>query len=791
VTFPLDLEINPPLAIVPSTMTTPGIAGLTAQFSAIGGRPPLSFRKLQGAGSIDAATGIYTTAAFGTAQIEVLDAGGSSAVATVRSQRGWANGPVLALAVDAPSHTLFFGGQFDRSNYFSAPMVAAIQLGNGASDLTVDFQSGFDGPVTAIAADDTALYVGGDFRYYRGQSAPRLAKIDLATGELDTNFNQLLGFDGSEVNYLAVAGNHLYLGTATGYAVTYRGDSVAGALLVISADDGSLISAELPTLGNDCEIEDLVPTSDGAVAVYENTGTQFVVRYIGDTLAWSQPLAAQPSAVSVTPTQVTVATNLGLAVFDAATGAPGPTASVSTFAPKAMAQAGGTLYVASGSASQLLAFDATTLIPINNAFTAHAGFNGAVKSLQAVANGIIALNLADGAPSTRIVTGAGFGVADVTNAAAPLSVNALAVSGQRLFAGGQFALYQGVVTRNLGRFDTQAHAIDAAFAAAAWVGSGTDSASAVRALQTDGTGVYVGGGFTSFGAGSKAAAAKRLVRIDATGALDASFLPAGQGFDNGQVNALAWLNDYNALSVGGTMTSFRGAADFQYFAALATPANLYTPPGTHFSTIRYKFTGPINALTTDGAVTTAGGSFTSFMYCVPSCTTVTSTDLVQLDINYPSFGNVVMSTNGSVAAVAQSTNNYAAVGLMSNELDMLGADRSPVTPAAGLAPAFAGTPTSAAFANLDRYLFVGGVSTAGTVAVFGLARLESTASSSGFYPAFVTSDKFNANLQYGGAVQAITSSNGQLYVAGTLSDSNGNSVGSVLILDAETGVTLE
>ena len=88
-----------PLTISPATVTVPMSGALT--FTATGGKPPYSFARVSGTGSIDAGTGLYTAPpTAGSETVRVTDSKGrrSDAAITVTTSGG-----VLAISPDAVS----------------------------------------------------------------------------------------------------------------------------------------------------------------------------------------------------------------------------------------------------------------------------------------------------------------------------------------------------------------------------------------------------------------------------------------------------------------------------------------------------------------------------------------------------------------------------------------------------------------------------------------------------------------------------------------------------------------
>ena len=97
-----------------------------------------------------------------------------------------ADGPVYALVLSADGTKLYVGGDFDRIGGTAAPKVARIDVATGKVDPT--FRPGVTGRVKALALAGDRLYVGGSFDAVGGTAGleprPKLAALDAATGDL-------------------------------------------------------------------------------------------------------------------------------------------------------------------------------------------------------------------------------------------------------------------------------------------------------------------------------------------------------------------------------------------------------------------------------------------------------------------------------------------------------------------------------------------------------------------------------------------------------------------------------
>src|SRR5262249_27685112 len=101
------------------------------------------------------------------------------------------NNSVLALAVSGSS--LYIGGSFTTYRSTTVNRVAKVDIATGALDTIFSpaTNPGFDNNVEALAVGGTSVYAGGTFSRYRNVtgSATRLAKLDLTTGVQDTTFS--------------------------------------------------------------------------------------------------------------------------------------------------------------------------------------------------------------------------------------------------------------------------------------------------------------------------------------------------------------------------------------------------------------------------------------------------------------------------------------------------------------------------------------------------------------------------------------------------------------------------
>jgi hypothetical protein len=108
----------------------------------------------------------------------------------------------IAYTVAEAGDQIVVGGRFqtvengNRTVQYTRRNVFALNATTGA--VNPDFAPNVDGDVWGAWSDGTSVYIGGGFRNVNGVSRPALAKLSLATGELDPNFQPT--FTGARVS---------------------------------------------------------------------------------------------------------------------------------------------------------------------------------------------------------------------------------------------------------------------------------------------------------------------------------------------------------------------------------------------------------------------------------------------------------------------------------------------------------------------------------------------------------------------------------------------------------------
>lgn len=150
------------------------------------------------------------------------------------------NGNVNSLLIVGGS--LYVGGAFTTYNGSTRQRILKLNKITGALDGTFNSASGFDGSVTCLAHDGTAIYAGGSFTTYNATGRQRVAKLDQSTATLDGSFNSASGANGT-VNCILIYSGGLYIGgTFNTYAATAR-QGVAKINLTTAGLDGTFNSA--------------------------------------------------------------------------------------------------------------------------------------------------------------------------------------------------------------------------------------------------------------------------------------------------------------------------------------------------------------------------------------------------------------------------------------------------------------------------------------------------------------------------------------------------------------------
>jgi beta-propeller uncharacterized protein DUF5122 len=383
--------------------------------------------------------------------------------------------------------SLYVTGNFQLTGAGAALNLAKLDATTGAIDTTFTKSVGVSHTGLSLARIGTTVFAGGKFVAYRGTPASNLAKLDIATGVADAAFTNG-GTDG-RINALALNNNALFLG---GEFTHYNGASAQRVAKINATTAGVDTGFTRPDAGTDGPVRHIATEGSrlfitGEFVLYRGTvtyglaklslangeldpnyvsgfGTNFVgpIELHGPWLYTSAPttsygslhnpvfdrIDAQTGALDVNFPGVPAATQFNLAVtFQGNTGY----ASFLRFTP-----AGG------NPVSSVVKFDGNTGTVDTNFIAAYDQVFTPIMALRAVGTSVYL-------------------------AATPVQ-----------FASDGYGYF-------LGKLDATTGALDTAFAQPSATTNGT-----IRALESTGTDLWVGGEFTRY----RGAPAYYFVRVD-------------------------------------------------------------------------------------------------------------------------------------------------------------------------------------------------------------------------------------------------------------------------------------
>ena len=203
-----------------------------------------------------------------------------------------ADAAVEALAV-GPDSTVYLGGAFTAVGGQSATRLAAVDV---TGQRVTGWSASANNTVLDLYVAGSALFVGGVFGAVNGVSRPKLARLDATTGSLVRTFNARVS--GGRVVTLepSADGRSLLLGGAFTTVGGQPRSFVAGV-----APDTGAVTAWAPSSGCDtCYLWDLATTSDTVYAAVGGPGGR-VVSWDGTSGArrWSKSGDGNVQAVDV------------------------------------------------------------------------------------------------------------------------------------------------------------------------------------------------------------------------------------------------------------------------------------------------------------------------------------------------------------------------------------------------------------------------------------------------------------------------------------------------------------
>jgi len=578
---------------------------------------------------------------------------------------GFLDGTVTAVV--ASGNSIYVGGNFNLYNGRSVGKLAKIDAATCVLDETFTAGGGF-GPeagfsVTSLAVSGDNLFVGGNFVSYRGTAANAVVKINATTGALDPQFSVGSGSDAAGVSTVVVAGGSVYVGAGfshiNGVAATYLAkldintgavdsnfngpsSSNGGAVLALAASGSDLyVAGTFQNYGGVATSFAKVNSATGAVdAAFTRNVAQYTnVRTIlaaGDSIYVGRAAYDHTTQLA----KLNSATGVTDAVFTKQMGF--------NYGVDALALAGSALYVGGDFTSYmgvpanfLAKIDATTG-DLDTAFTHATGANNRVSALAATASALVAGGAVTTYGGEQIANLAKFTVStgqlDASFSGLPqpgASVGALVLNGDSLYVGGNFTEYQGTRVGYLAKVDASSGLIDTTFARAG------GAPSFLNALLLHQGSLYAGGGDerSNFG---------YVMKVDL---VDGTSDPAFAGLTDGPVRALAASGP--ALCVGGQFQTYAGSTAGnlakvdastglvdQAFTQGSGAASSF-PPGVGASAII------VDALLASGSALYVGGNFNTYRG-------VSTSGLIKVDTLSGTLDAAFGSQQGPPEVVAES-----------------------------------------------------------------------------------------------------------------------------------------
>ena len=470
---------------------------------------------------------------------------------TPREETWVTNGSVNAI-VCTPD-TVYIGGNF---TYVGPPTGYGVPLDAGTGQ-PAEVYPKVNGTVSACVPDGSGgWYIGGAFTQVGSVGRNNIAHI-LSEGSVDSNWNPSAD---NTVNALALSGTTVYAGGQ----FAKIGEQTRNGIAALDATTGFATPWNPNATGGTVLALTTTETTVFAGGQFTSIGGQSRNRIAALDMTTALATAWNPNANGAVNTLVVL----------------GPTV-----------YAGGSFTNIGGLArNDIAALDATT--GLASAWNPNA--NGAVNILAASGTTVYA---GGGFTSIGGLTRKGIAALDATTGAATAwmpvdslgsaTVQALAVSGTKVYAGGSFSVIGGEDRNNIVALD--------ATSGYAWPWDPNADA-AVKVLAVSGTTVYAGGSFPSIGGKTRHA----IAALDANTGAATDWNPDAYG---GNVSALAVSG--SRVYVGGSFISIGGSSGDRYLAALDTATGLATWDWTP-SVNNY-----VNALAVSGTTVYIGGQFTT------------------------------------------------------------------------------------------------------------------------------------------------------------------------------------
>lgn len=540
------------------------------RFTVIGGQPRLSIAALNAAdGSATPTFNPTVTGSLGTGVVDALAIGGSTLYVggSFNSIGGQPRNNIAALSLGVPidgvvvpgfnpspsrgtcaacgsvaalavsGSTVYAGGMFDSIGGQRRTFLAGL---NAADGTATAFNPSPNGNIVALAVSGSTVYAAGGFRSVDG-SASIGGQVRNYAAAVDAGDGTVTGFDPNPngvVGAVAVAGSAVYL---AGFFSSLRG-VVRNSIAAIDATDGTVTGFDPNAVG----------VNGGNAIVYALAvvgSTVYVGGFFGTIGGQPRKYIAALNAADGTATTWNPnasSTVRALAASGQLVYAGGGFSTIGGQTRKSIAA----LSAADGSATSWNpdANSSVEALVVSGQLVYAGGFFTTIGGQTR--NKIAALNAADGKATSWDP--------DATDKA---NILALAISGSTIYAGGNFSKIHGVARRNIAGINTS-DGIPTSFDPQA---SDPTTGGGVQALAVSGSTVYAGGFFSVIGGQTR----HLVAGLDGGDGTATGFDPSGPpGFG---AFALAVAPD-GTLHVGGSFNTFdlayqQGLAQFSLSAA--------------------------------------------------------------------------------------------------------------------------------------------------------------------------------------------------------------------------------
>jgi hypothetical protein len=752
-------------------------------------------------GSVNSLTGDYTPITSGSTLIKASHPDGRLGSTSVTNIRYRTNGFVKTIASDG--NFLYVGGHFTAVNPTETPYIATLDNSGNLSN-NCNFQKSFNSSINVIVTSEDSIYIGGTFSSFQGHEVNKLAKLNKKTCQLDTTFNgdSIKGFNG-DVLTLALKDNSIFVG---GNFTAYRGiANSANYIAKLDINTGSIDTNFSPigpsANGFNSRVNKLIVHGSNVFI----GGTFTAYKGITNSANNLAKLNVNTGAIDIVFSPTGATTNgfnggfwgvNALAISDNSIYVGGGFSAYKGIANSARNFA--KLDITTGEIDTLFSPVGANLNGFNHivyAIVTHENsvyvggmfsmYKNTSYSAQLIAKldkntGTIDLTFNPvGEKSNGFNNKFGF---------ASALIYSLNISNNSLLVGGFFTNYktQVGITNSFAKLNLNSGELDLSFKPSESSVIGFNGT--VKTIFTDNGKIYVGGDFNSYGGHLANSIAKFNLT---TWEIDTTFSPPNNNGFNGLVNSIV-VSD-NAVYVGGYFNSYKEVPDSSNLIAKLDKVNgtidtAFSPPGPTSN----GFNSTVMALYLSGNNLFVGGYFSAYKGSPNSANMLAKLNALtgELDTLFSPVGvgaNGFSTFDSVTSIVGDGTNIYVAGDFSSY--------RGVTDSAKGIAkinittgqidtifnpPANNGFDGATETLHIDgSYLYVGGSFSAyrGTMGIIkNLARLNLTDG------ALDTSFKTNnAGIGFDGAINSITTSTGFVYVGGNFTSYNGTANSSVFL----------